>query len=261
MEMTTNAKYSETGQNFKSFGKEDAPVVMLIPGLGVSYEIFLPLIDLLKDHFQVVAMEVDGFVLGTRTRFTSVDDQAGKVIEYINKNHGGSICCAYGLSLGGKILSRVLERDEVKIEHSILDAAPLLPLPRWLVGPLRYLQAGNVWSCFYWTGYWRWLFRSHYFDILLDECKKVYPFGGTRAVLDGYKSVYTTELKYIPEGLDIHYWHGTQESFVAKSQAKHLKSLCPDVKVEVFKKMNHGQLLIDYPEEIAKRIIIYGEED
>ena len=146
--MTRNVKYSEAEQNFKSFGKEDAPVVILIPGLGVSYEIFLPLIDLLKDHFQVVAMEVDGFVLGTHTRFTSVDDQARKVIEYINKNHGGSICCAYGLSLGGKILSRVLERDEVKIEHSILDAAPLLPLPRWLVGPLRYLQAGNVWSCF-----------------------------------------------------------------------------------------------------------------
>ena len=186
MEMTRNVKYSEAEHNFKSFGKEDAPVVMLIPGLGVS---------------------------------------------------------------------------EVKIEHSILDAAPILPLPRWLVGPLRYLQAGNVWSCFYWTGYWRWLFRSHYFDILLDECKKVYPFGGTRAVLDGYKSVYTNKLKFIPEGLDIHYWHGTQEAFVAKPQAKHLKSLCPDVKVEVFKKMNHGQLLVDHPEEIAKRIFVYGKEE
>lgn len=54
---------------------------------------------------------------------------------------------------------------------------------------------------------------------------------------------------------------GLGVSYVAKPQAKHLKSLCPDVKVEVFKKMNHGQLLIDYPEEIAKRIIIYGEED
>ena len=129
--MTTTRKenYSDVCQNFKSFGKDGAPVVMLIPGLGVSYEIFHPLIDLLKDHFKVVAMEVDGFVTGTHTRFTSVDDQAGKVIEYINKNHRGSICCAYGLSLGGKILSRVLERDEVKIEHSILDAAPLLPLP------------------------------------------------------------------------------------------------------------------------------------
>ena len=245
---------SEAINNFKTFGKEGAPVVLLIPGLGVSYEIFHPLIDLLKDRFQVVAMEVDGFVIGTQTRFTSVDGQAGKAIDYIKKHHGGKICCAYGLSLGGKILSIILERDEVKIEHSIMDAAPLLPLPRWLVGPLRYLQAGNVWSCFYWTGYWRWLFRSHYFDVLLDECKKVYPFGGTRAVLDGYKSVYTNKLEYIPEGLDIHYWHGTLEAFVAKPQVKHLQKLCPGVKVEVFPKMNHGQMLVDHPEEIARRI-------
>ena len=75
------------------------------------------------------------------------------------------------------------------------------------------------------------------------------------------KSVYTNKLESIPEGLDIHYWHGTLESFVAKPQAKHLKSLCPDLKVEVFKKMNHGQLLVDHPEEIAKRIFVYGKED
>lgn len=97
--MMKTEKYSKTVQNFRTFGKEGAPVVMLIPGLGVSYEIFLPLIDLLKDRFQVVAMEVDGFVIGTHTRFTSVDDQAGKVIDYINNNHSGKICCAYGLSL------------------------------------------------------------------------------------------------------------------------------------------------------------------
>ena len=126
---------------------------MLIPGLGVSYEIFLPLIDILRDRFHLVAVEVDGFTLGSHTKFTSVDDQAAQVIKYIQSHHSGRICCAYGLSLGGKILSRVLERNEIVIRHSILDAAPLLPLPRFLVGPLRYLQAGNVWSCYHWTGF------------------------------------------------------------------------------------------------------------
>ena len=239
--------------NFKSFGKDGAPVVLLIPGLGVSYEIFVPLIGLLADSYHVVAVEVDGFTLGVHTEFTSVDDQAGQVIKYIKDCHSGSICCAYGLSLGGKILSRVLERNEVEIRHSILDAAPLLPLPKWLVGPLRYLQAGNVWSCYHWIGFWRWLFHSHYFDVLLDECRKVFSFGGTKAVLDGYKSVYTNKLEYIPK-VDIHYWYGTDEAFVAKPQAKHLKVLCPDLKIEIFPKMNHGQMLVDHPDEIAKRI-------
>ena len=162
--------------------------------------------------------------------------------------------CAYGLSLGGKILSRILERDEILISHAVMDAAPLLPLPKGLVGPLRYLQCFNVWTCYHWTKFWRFVFHSHYFDVLLDECRKVYPFGGGRAVLDGYKSVYTNKLEEI-HGKDIHYWHGTKEAFVARPQVKHLKKLCPDLNVEVFKGMNHGQLLVDCPEEIAKRII------
>lgn len=240
--------------DFKVFGKEGAPTLMLIPGLGVSYEIFLPLIDLLKNEFRMIAVQVDGFTLGVQTKFTSIDDQAAQVIAHIKDQYDGHLDCAYGLSLGGKILSRVLERNEVTIDHAILDAAPLLPLPKWLVGPLRYYQCGNVWTCYHWTGFWRWVFHSHYFDVLLDECKKVYPYGGGRAVLDGYKSVYTNKLESI-HGADIHFWHGSLEAFVAKPQVEHLKMLYPDVQVEIFSKMNHGQLLVDHPEEVAKRMI------
>lgn len=242
--------------DFKEFGKEEAPTLLLIPGLGVSYEIFLPLVDLLKDKFRMIAVQVDGFTLGVQTRFTSIDDQAAQVIAYVKGQYGGHLDCAYGLSLGGKILSRVLERDEVTIDHAFLDAAPLLPLPRWLVGPLRYYQCANVWTCYHWTGFWRRVFHSHYFDVLLDECKKVYPFGGGRAVLDGYKSVYTNKLESIA-GADIHYWYGSLEAFVAKPQLEHLKKIYPDVHFEVFPKMNHGQLLVDHPEEVAVRIEKY----
>ena len=241
--------------DFKTFGKEGAPHLMLIPGLGVSYEIFLPLIEILKEQFHIIAVQVDGFMLGRHTEITSVEDQAIQVSNYIKENLGGRLDVAYGLSLGGKILSHVLERDEVSIGHAILDAAPLLPLPRWLVSPLKYLQAANVWTCYHWTGFWKWVFHSHYFDVLLDECRKVFPYGGTKAVLDGYTSVYTTKLESI-SGNDIHYWHGTKEAFVAKPQVKHLKELYPKTTVEVFKGMNHGQLLIDHPEIVAKRIIL-----
>ena len=240
--------------DFKVFGKEGAPTLLLIPGLGVSYEIFLPLIGLLEDRFRIVAAQVDGFTLGTFTRFTSVDDQAVQVIAHVKAQYGGRLDCAYGLSLGGKILSRVLERDEVTIDHAILDAAPLLPLPKWLVGPLRYYQCANVWTCYHWTGFWRWVFHSHYFDVLLDECRKTYPFGGGQAVLDGYKSVYTNKLESI-SGPDIHFWHGTREAFVARPQAEHLLKLCPSAHIEVFPKMNHGQLLVDHPDEVARRIV------
>ena len=239
---------------FNTYGNKENQSLLLIPGLGVSYEIFLPLIELLKDKYYIIAVGIDGFLIGQKSQFTSVDDQAAQAIQYIQNNLNGHLDVAYGLSLGGKILSRILERNEIVINHAIMDAAPLLPLPNWLVDPLRYYQAFNVWTCYHWTGFWKWVFRSHYFDVLLDECKKVFPFGGTQAVRDGYKSVYTNKLESI-HGADIHFWYGAKEAFVAKPQVEHLLKLCPSVHVEVFDGMNHGQLLVDHPDEVAKRII------
>ncbi len=239
--------------DFYTYGDTSKPTLLLLPGLGVSHEIFQPLVALLQDRFHIVACAVDGFRIGTPSRFTSVDDQAAQANRYVLEHLGGRLDAAYGLSPGGKILSRMLERNEIVVAHAFLDAAPLLPLPRWLVGPLRYYQCFNVWSCYHWTGFWRRVFHSHYFDVLLDEMKKVYPYGGGQAVLEGYKSVYTNKLESI-SGPDIHYWYGTKEAFAAKPQARHLLSLCPSAHVEVLPGLNHGQLLIDHPEEVAFRI-------
>ena len=41
----------------------------------------------------------------------------------------------------------------------------------------------------------------------------------------------------------------------ANPQVRHLSSIHPDTHIEVFPGMNHGQLLIDHPEEVAKRMI------
>ena len=128
---------------FNTYGDKGNPSLLLIPGLGVSYEIFLPLIDILKDRYQIVAAGIDGFLLGKESAFTSVDDEAGQIIRYIKGNLNGCLNVAYGLSLGGKILSRILERNEIAIGHAILDAAPLLPLPKWSVDPLRYYQSAE----------------------------------------------------------------------------------------------------------------------
>ena len=130
---------------YQTFGDKSNPSLMLLPGLGVSYELFLPLIERMKDCFYIVAVEVDGFILGAFTAFTSIDDQAVQANEYVKERLDGHLDCAYGLSMGGKILSRMLERREVAIDHAVLDAAPLLPLPKWLVGPLsldRFLETG-----------------------------------------------------------------------------------------------------------------------
>ena len=52
----------------------------------------------------------------------------------------------------------------------------------------------------------------------------------------------------------VRYNFGTKESFVAKPQTAHLLRLDPMAHIEVFPGMNHGQLLVDSPEEVGSRI-------
>ena len=217
---------------FHSYGQPGRPRLLLIHGLGVTHEIFLPLIGRLEGEFDITAVGIDGFLLGEKSRYTSIDDQAGQIIAHVREHFDGHLDVAYGLSLGGKIL---------------------LPLPRWSVDPLRYYQNFNVWTCYHCTGFWKWVFHSHYINAMLDECKKAWPSGKGKAVRDGYKDVYTNKLESI-HGADIQFWHGTKEGFVARPQARHLLALCPEARVEVFPGMNHGQLLMDRPDEVADRI-------
>ena len=84
--------------DFHIYGKPDHPTLLLLPGLGVSHEIFLPLVELLKEDFYIIAADNDGFLLGKSSRFTSVDDQAVQAIHYVRENLGGRVDVAYGLS-------------------------------------------------------------------------------------------------------------------------------------------------------------------
>ena len=244
---------------FNTFGDPTKKQLMLVHGLGVSYQVFNPLIEHLQALYGIIAVQVDGFLVDAQNNpissvFTSIDDQVDQLVEYIRTAYNGHLYAAYGLSMGGCIVAKLQERTDISIDHVGLDAAPLVPLPRWLIGPLRYYQSFNVWCSYHMSGFFKWLFRSHYFDILLDELAKVYPSGYGRAVRDAYKSIYTSRLSCV-HCADVHYWYGQHEAFVAKYMFRHLESLAPHCHITHFPRMQHGQLVIDHPDRVAELLI------
>lgn len=244
---------------FNTFGNPTHKTLMLVHGLGVSYQVFAPLIECLQTRYCIIAVQVDGFLIDDENKpvssaFTSIDDQVDQLVRHICSAYYGHLDAAYGLSMGGCIVAKLQERADVTIDHVILDAAPLLPLPRWSIAPLRYYQSFNVWCSYHMSGFFKWLFRSHYFDTLLDELAKVYPSGYGHAVRDAYKSIYTSRLELVCS-TDIHYWYGQHEAFVAKYMFLHLESLAPNCRITRFPRMQHGQLVIDHPDRVAQMLV------
>lgn len=244
---------------FTTFGNPAQKTLMLIHGLGVSYQVFNPLIEHLQGRYHIIAVQVDGFLItddgkAIASAFTSIDDQVEQLVRHITTVYNGRLDAAYGLSMGGCIVAKLQERTEVTIGHTVIDAGPLLPLPRWLINPLRYYQSFNVWCSYHLGGLFKRLFRSYYFDTLLDELAKVYPSGYGRAVREAYKSIYTSRLERV-RCADVHYWYGQHEAFVAKFMFRHLATLSPECHITRFPRMQHGQLVINHPNEVARLLI------
>ena len=78
------------------------------------------LLGALESDFRLIIPAQDGFYDGSGD-FTSFADQARQIEEYIAVNHGGRVCCAYGASQGGLMLTELLTRNNIVIDTAIMD--------------------------------------------------------------------------------------------------------------------------------------------
>ena len=60
---------------------------------------------------------------------------------------------------------------------------------------------------------------------------------------------------FLAQGYQVYGVSKDSQAFAAKPQVKHLLTIDPNAHVQVFPGMNHGQLLVDHPDEVAKRIV------
>lgn len=237
------------------FGNINAPVLVLVPGTYASWQIFVPLIERLREYFRIVVSALDGQqtdIYGTvvPNTFTTVDDQARQIEEWLLVHAGGVVDTVYGISLGGAIGARLAERNNVKIKRLVMDAAPITSFSGAMRVFAEYYQAMNVWCICRFGRLYRLLFRSHYYHTLFDEFDRTFPCDGPRTAVNVFRSLFSYRLQSLPAGIVAEFWYGSKE-LLFSSQARHAQRVYKDMRVIVFPKMNHAQLLIDCPEELA----------
>lgn len=243
---------------FKEFGNRNQPSVVLIHGLFVSWEIFLPIVNELKNDFHLIVPMLDGHIydngMSEPSLFTTIDDEAHGICDYLQKNDLSQIYCVYGISLGGGIAARLTELNRCKVKHLIIDAGPILPYGTMFTLFCSYYQALNCWCTCHFATLYKKLFHSHYFQVAIDEVQKTYPSGGMRTPINVYKSLYAYQLTTIPAETSVEFWHGSKETWIFQRCVNHILKVRPDTSIIVFPKMQHAQVVIDKPEIIVEKI-------
>lgn len=109
-----------------SFGEENAPVILLLPGTCCHWKgNFGKVIPLLADSFRVLCVGYDGFDETETTEFPTMEEETEKIEAYIKENCGGHIRAAYGCSLGGSFVGLLAARRNIRMDYGILGSSDL----------------------------------------------------------------------------------------------------------------------------------------
>ena len=112
--------------NYVEYGKENSDVMILLHGGGLSWWNYKEAAEILQTDYHVILPILDGHA-GSDQQFTTIEDNASEIIEFINSKFGGSVLLIGGLSLGGQILLEILSQRKDICQYAIVESALVIP--------------------------------------------------------------------------------------------------------------------------------------
>jgi len=127
------------------YGQENSRVIILMHGGGLSWWSCREAAEILKSRYHVVLPILDGHA-GSDRDFSNIESNAREIIEYIERNHGGSVELIGGLSLGGQILAEMLAQKKDICRYAVIESVLVIPmrLTELLAEPMMKASYGLI---------------------------------------------------------------------------------------------------------------------
>ncbi|MCO4586287.1 Alpha/beta superfamily hydrolase [Streptococcus infantarius subsp. infantarius] len=235
-------------------GQENQDVIVLLHGGGLSWWQYQVQMDLLYENYHVVLPILDGHA-GSDADFTSIEDNAKRLLDYIDKTYGGSVFLIAGLSLGGQILLEMLALRKDICQYAIVESAAIIPdkLTAGLVAPLFSMSFPLIkkkWFAkmqFCYLGIRADLFEHYYGDTVKLSKQNLIAF--TKA-----SSLYQVKKNLKNSLARVRIIVGEKETKKMHASARYLHDLLPDSRLEIKAGLAHGQYAINQPDLYVKEL-------
>lgn len=112
--------------NYIEYGKENNDVIILLHGGGLSWWNYKETAEILQTEYRVILPILDGHA-GSDKPFTTIENNAVEIVEFINNKLGGSVLMIGGLSLGGQIVLEILSQCKDICKYAIVESALVIP--------------------------------------------------------------------------------------------------------------------------------------
>ncbi|WP_311537632.1 alpha/beta hydrolase [uncultured Anaerococcus sp.] len=242
---------------FITYGNKDNKSLLFIHGLASSANLcFGGLLPYLKDYY-VILVELDGHCPSDENDLNSMGEEISKIENYILKNLKGNLYGLCGFSMGGTLAVDLISRGNICVEKVLLDA-PITAELGWKAYP--YTQAFIIGTTMIKKSISipkfmiDWLMGKDNDSVIEMTYKKI----SKKSIKNVCKYIFHYQINENLRNFHkpVLFWRGRQEQVPEISQDNLMKYL-PQMKVEIFEGMGHGQYLHEHPAAYAEKLKVF----
>ena len=241
------------------FGQNHDEVVVLVHPSVVMWDYFEYVIPLMQDRYHLIVPALPGYDTENSSDFTSVEEIAEELADWLIGHGYSEIACIYGCSMGGAVVTRFLADRKVNVRSAVIDGGITPYQLPWIVtrciaikdfllismgkvGGLKILQKAFS--------------TDDYSEEDLQYIVKVLKHMSAKTIWRTFESCNNYDMSdpVITDCKHIEYWYAKAEEKDRKSDIAYIKKNLPQTVFKVFKDIGHGGLAALKPELFAEEL-------
>lgn len=237
----------------KEYGKSNKDIIILLHGGGLSWWNYEEVSEILKSNYHVILPILDGHS-GSDRDFTSIENNANEIIEYIDNNYNGNVKLIGGLSLGAQILLDILSKRDNICEYAIIESALVcqMKMTNRLIEPSINMSYG--------------LINKKWFSKLQFKSLKIKKELFDKYYIDSSNITKNNMISFLKANSNYHLKNiktnksksivivGSKERLIMIKSAKRIHDELINSELEILSGYYHGDLSINHPNEYAEKV-------
>ena len=230
------------------FGKQHHDTMVLLHGGGLSWWNYREVAKRLAERYHVVLPVLDGHA-DSDAPFTTIEDNAARLISYIDAHFGGQVLAIGGLSLGGQIAVEMLSQRKDICRYALIESALVKPskLTAAMIGPTFGMSYGLIKQEWFakaqadFLGIPKPLFDDYFRDTCALSKADMIAFLKANSLFNIKPGLSETTAKTKIVA-------GAKEQKSIRDSSKLLRDTIPGSRMEILPGLRHGDLSLNEPE-------------
>lgn len=239
---------------FREYGTDQKDTIILLHGGGLSWWNYREVAEILQEEYHIILPILDGHS-GSDRPFTTIEENAEEMIQFIDEKLSGSVLLIGGLSLGGQILLEMLSKRKDLCTYALVESAAVIPsrLTNMLIAP----AFGSCYGLIGNRGFSRLQFKSLHIkpelfeDYYRDTCqiKKHDMIAFLKA-----NTAYALKDSLRESSAMIHVYVGEKENREILRSAESICRMLPACKLTRMNGLRHGEFSINHADQYANAL-------